>query len=146
MLVFVYGTLKENCTNYSVLYPLLEDDEPIAIQVTTIQKYPMYKSKHYFPYLENQPGIGHYIKGELYDVPDKYEGNLDYFEGVPDLYKKGKIDVTDGKLQYKNINVYFKSEESHPFDLQQEQLMDEWVEETFDFDEYYKKITGESNE
>lgn len=150
MLVFVYGTLKKGCCNYSILKPLLTDEIPINVK--TIKKYPMYKSNNsYFPYLENKPGIGHYIKGHLFEIKDSGVDTLDYFEGVPDLYVNGKIDVTCGKLEYKDIRVYYRADES---DLEGRVLIDEWKEGCdgnyhsevlgFDFDSYYKKILGES--
>lgn len=122
-LFFVYGTLKESCCNHEFLEGCSIDE---ATPVTTTKKYPMYKGDSYFPYLENQPGVGKYVKGELYEINDKFEDKIDSFEGVPDLYKKGKIDVMlQGGTILKDINCYYKAEET---DVSDQKLIGEWVE------------------
>lgn len=124
MIVFVYGTLKKGCSNHTILESMVIEREPI--NVVTISKYPMFKaSNNYFPYLVNKPGEGDYIKGELYEIYDKHEEKLDYFEGVPELYKKGKIDVTDGQTVYKDVNVYYKCCESY---YEKQEFINDWNE------------------
>lgn len=127
MLIFVYGTLKEKCCNHGVLKKF-NIDSPTP--VTTAKKYPMYKSDSYFPYLENQPGVGQRIHGELYEIHDKYEEKLDDFEGVPDLYKKGKISVMlQGGTILNDINCYFRKDETNVSD---KRLIGEWVESKYE--------------
>lgn len=125
MLVFVYGTLKEGCCNHYVLISKVVHETPV--KVTTVDKYPMYKSQQYFPYLEDQKGVGNHIIGELWEVEDYYEKSLDYFEGVPTLYKKGKITVQDESCRiYEDVNVYFRTKETETL---HRNLINEWIEE-----------------
>jgi len=127
MLVFVYGTLKNGCINNGILKNL---SAQFLFPAETIQKYPMYLSEdmmEYFPYLENQPGIGNIIQGEVWDLPHQNIEELDYFEGVPDLYIQGSIKVEFEKNIYDCL-CYFKSEKSDPLDVQTKDLIDEWDE------------------
>ena len=125
MLVFVYGTLKNNCSNHEVLRKILKTNGYISVK--TIEKYPLYKLSDPFPYLENKPGVGKRIKGQIFDIKEKNEKILDNFEGVPDLYKKGTIDVLDsmGNI-YKNVNVYFRAKPLYSFE--NIELIDDWME------------------
>jgi gamma-glutamylcyclotransferase (GGCT)/AIG2-like uncharacterized protein YtfP len=123
MLIFVYGTLKSECCNNGILKNITKD-EPIHVE--TVKKFPMYKSDSYYPYLENQPGIGYKIIGEMYDIDPMWEETLDNFEGVPTLYKKGKLDVEFENTIY-NVHVYFKAEETKLDELV-DPLIDEWEE------------------
>jgi len=91
--LFVYGSLKKCFVNNKILE---ECGAIYSSDAITKYKYPMYKSDsmmEYFPYLENTPGIGKNIYGEVWLFPHKKIEILDYFEGVPDLYEKGKIEV-----------------------------------------------------
>jgi len=120
--IFVYGTLKNGMCNEHFLKRLVGKQVPLPVS-TTIE-YPMYKSEQYFPYLENQPGIGHIIEGEMYTIQDKYLNNLDMFEGVPDLYIRGEIEVELESLTF-NCLCYFKAENTS-VDL--EECFPEWLE------------------
>lgn len=135
-IIFVYGTLKKGCCNHHVLEPLIGEQRPVPF--TSVEKYPMYKDYHqYFPYLENQPGIGERVEGELYEIDEKDEHILDHFEGVPNLYKKGTIKVINGNIEY-DANCYFKSDETE--DLSKVTMMTEWVEKKFNMKEYLKSM------
>jgi len=125
MLIFIYGTLKNGCINDGVLKKL---GSQFLFPAETIQKYPMYLSKdmmEYFPYLENQPGKGNIIQGEVWDVPHQNIEELDYFEGVPDLYVRDKIKVEFEKNIY-DCFCYFKSYNSDNVSLNYTDLIDEW--------------------
>jgi len=125
MLIFIYGTLKNECINNGILKKL---SAQFLFPAETIQKYPMYLSKdmmEYFPYLENQPGIGNIIQGEVWDLPHQNLEELDYFEGVPDLYIKGKIKVEFEKNIYDCV-CYFKSHDTDDVSLKHMDLIDNW--------------------
>ena len=107
MNIFVYGTLKSNYHNH---YILENCNAKFLSNVITVEKYPLFELKEPFPYLQNNPGIGEFVKGELYYVDNIFKEQIDYFEGVPTLYKNGKIKVTNGKEEYE-VDCYFKSEE-----------------------------------
>jgi gamma-glutamylaminecyclotransferase len=126
MKIFIYGTLKSNCSNHSFFKKFIKENSKKKI-VRTVEEYPMYKLDSYFPYLENSPGIGKEIIGELYEIDEKKLYMLDYFEGVPDLYQQGYITVIDNKLNiYKNILVYFKTEKLN--DYSKIKFLSEWIE------------------
>jgi gamma-glutamylaminecyclotransferase len=125
MTIFVYGTLKKDCCNHHILKTLIgELQRPVPVK--TVEKYPMYKSESYFPYLEDQKGIGHQVKGEVYEISDNDADVLDRFEGVPTLYKRGTIKVSTGNVKLDCV-CYFKAKES--FDVINKELINEWIEE-----------------
>lgn len=77
-LLFVYGTLKKNKENSY----LLENEKYIGTVETTLE-YPLIKKKKcYYPHLINIPGIGNFIKGELYLISKEKLFELDKFEGL----------------------------------------------------------------
>lgn len=123
MNLFVYGTLKTNCCNHHILRRIIGDIQR-PVQVRSLEKYPMYKSEHYFPYLEDQKGIGEYIIGQIVEIPDDRLDELDRFEGVPTLYKRGTIMVGSGNVELECL-CYFKTQET---DLSNKTLISEWVE------------------
>lgn len=107
MLIFVYGTLKENFTNFHIIETFIIDNS--IIKVNTTHKYPMYQSRYYFPYLEDRKGGGNIIEGELIDVRPEAMDELDLFEGVPDLYKRGEIEVEIENEKF-TVPTYFKAQ------------------------------------
>lgn len=123
MNVFVYGTLKEGCCNHHILRTLIGDIQK-PVRVTTVDEYPMYKSEYYFPYLEDQPGKGKKVVGQIVEVDDDLIYKLDIFEGVPTLYKKGTIKVKNGNIEFDCL-CYFKAEETTLTNIS---FLSEWVE------------------
>jgi len=124
-LYFVYGTLKKGMKNHGVLERL----KPTFIYpVETIEKYPMFDLGNGFPYIQDTKGTGLIIQGELYSMKVKHRDTLDYFEGVPSLYKRGKVNVEIENKIYKDVNCYFISDELDKYELQQVQFFDEWTE------------------
>jgi len=119
-LFFVYGTLKKGMNNHSVLKRL---KATFISPVETIEKYPMFKLREPFPYLQDEKGKGKIIQGELWELDEDCISALDSFEGVPFLYKKGKIAVEFENDVFEEINVYFKAEE---IPLNEIDLIDEW--------------------
>jgi len=127
MLIFIYGTLKNGCINNDILKNL---SAQFLFPAETIQEYPMYLSEdmmEYFPYFENQPGKGNIIQGEVWDIPRQNLEELDYFEGVPDLYVRDKIKVEFEKNIYDCL-CYFKSHNSDDDTLNCFDLIDEWTD------------------
>jgi len=101
MYIFVYGTLKQGFHNHH----LLEDAEFIC-EATTKEKYPMVNTEEYFPYLLNNRGVGHYIKGEVYRIDTEILTMLDILEGYPELYTREVIKVLSKGIELNTI-VYF---------------------------------------
>jgi len=106
MLVFIYGTLKRGCFNHDLI-----KKEDFICEVETSYKYPMYQLGQPFPYLQNTPGMGEFIQGELYEINSASMPQLDFFEGVPDLYHREKIlvkKIGGEKTEYA-AHTYFTS-------------------------------------
>ncbi len=141
MLIFVYGTLKSGCKNSSVLTSL---PSTFINPAETILPYPMFDLGDGFPYLQDNPGEGKSISGEVWDVPEHEMCHLDRFEGVPTLYKKGTIDVYLNS-ETENVACYFKAKE---VPLHNIEMMDNWIEEDnpFSFDDYYERIMGSNRD
>ena len=94
MYLFVYGTLKSDGPT-----KLLSASDFIS-KVSTDDKFALYPNKsHSYPCLVRHPLL--HIQGELYNVDDKTLAKLDRYEGVPTLFKRILIDVTDGATTYK---------------------------------------------
>ena len=108
--VFIYGSLKKGFHNHQFLKNQRVYGAKM-IEVETTLKYPLYNSESYcehFPYLEDRQGVGMIVKGELYQVKSLKE--LDRFEGVPVLYKRGTIEVVDVYGNTYEANAYFRAE------------------------------------
>jgi gamma-glutamylaminecyclotransferase len=101
MYIFVYGTLKQGFHNHH----LVEDAEFIC-EATTKEKYPMVNTEKYFPYLLNEKGVGHHIKGEVYRINTATLAMLDILEGYPDLYTRETIIVLSKGIELTTL-VYF---------------------------------------
>jgi len=149
MLFFIYGTLKQGYCNHEVIEDLITYNSTIK-KVTTLEQYPMYQSDAYFPYLEQQPGKGFKIYGELFEIhtnDTNYLEILDNFEGVPDLYIRDTIIVIDEAGNKIEAQSYFKKDTSTSKELEELDLLNEWIEETKEeklkkFEDYYAKILG----
>jgi len=128
--IFVYGTLKKKCRNHNVLKEVFgRYYKNIKIKkVKTKNKYPMFKTKYNFPFLIKEEGVGFNIFGELYETKHEIDMNiLDEFEGVPELFKRGKITVIDeNNNEYKDIEVYFCAEDIKNY--KNKKLIEEWIE------------------
>lgn len=105
MKIFTYGSLKRGEPNHNILKDI---NAKFLGDAITSEKYPLFEIIDPFPYLQNEPGIGHFIKGEAYEVPDDKKPYLDYFEGAPDLYNLGKIMINLNK-NITELDVYFKT-------------------------------------
>lgn len=84
--VFVYGTLKEGFGNHRVL----SSSRKVADAVTCSDSYSMVDGG--FPTVVL--GGSFHVKGELYEVTDEnVMRNLDWLEGVPNLFVHHKTQV-----------------------------------------------------
>jgi len=102
MIVFVYGSLKQN----KKLHSYLKNSKFLGY-ATTCKKYPLILSKSgWYPYLINKPNIGYHIKGEVYKITPKTLKILDKLEEAPHYYYRKKICI---KFNNKTIKawVYF---------------------------------------
>lgn len=85
--VFVYGTLKRGHENHA----LLQDSKFIG--KSFVQNHTLYGSVIPFA-VENE---GTYISGEVYEIDDLTERNLDELEGYPDWYGKKMVETKYGR-------------------------------------------------
>jgi len=122
---FVYGTLKRTMKNSHIMRRVKAE---YVADVETIKPYPMFDLGNGFPYVQDNPGKGLILQGELFVVEEEHEKFLDRFEGVPTLYKKGKIDVELENLQYLDVDCYFISDELTDDELNEVNLFEEWTE------------------
>lgn len=120
-LIFIYGTLKKGESNHSHM----KGSKYIG-NAKSVKKYIMHPYRNSdFPCLFNESGK-YNIEGELYKVSDEKMVQLDYFEGVPNLFDKEKIDVID---EFKNIikaNVYFCKLERKDLNVKIEKELSKW--------------------
>ena len=124
-LYFIYGTLKKKMKNEHIMKKV---NGEFIEKVKTKIKYPMFDLLSGFPYIQDKKGYGLIVKGELYKIDEQYIKKLDEFEGVPTLYKRGKINVKSKEKNYKNVNCYFISSELTINELTKVDLFEEWVE------------------
>jgi len=94
-LVFVYGTLKSNEPNHSVILTSEGCGESVLVgRGLTRECFPLVIASRYnIPYLLDAPGRGSRIHGQIYRVDDDKLRVLDILEGVPDHYVRRQVPV-----------------------------------------------------
>jgi len=103
MRLFVYGTLRQGCTNHNLIFGSrylgpVETKDPY-VMVTQ-------KSRSY-PYIFRQADLlTYHVKGELYEVTEETMRRLDVLEGHPDHYRRQQITVIDRKDQEHECFAY----------------------------------------
>jgi gamma-glutamylcyclotransferase (GGCT)/AIG2-like uncharacterized protein YtfP len=122
-LLFIYGTLKNDFENNYILKNI---NAKFICNVSTSLKYPLFQLNQNFPYLQNTSGLGHFVKGELWEVEKIYINELDYFEGTPTLYYRDKIEVFDIDNKLFNAHSYFKTDILSNEILSSIELIEEW--------------------
>lgn len=122
MKAFIYGTLKTGRNNNRVLHAL---GATKISDVTTTEPYPLFVLLDPFPYLQQSPGNGELVSGEMWEIPQTSIHMLDQFEGSPRLYYRAEIDVTDGTETH-TVNTYFKSQQLTDTQLEQIPLLKEY--------------------
>lgn len=89
--VFVYGSLKRGFYNHHCL-----DGALLVGEAETAERFPLIPGTHY-PFLVDEAGEGHRVKGEVYIVDDGGLARLDRLEGHPHYYRRRMIDVKLGE-------------------------------------------------
>ena len=91
--VFVYGTLKRGFPNYSIGMP----GARFVGRYRSVETLPLVVGgAWYTPYLIDEPGTGHRVFGEIFNVTSAHLSRLDSFESthLPNGYKRREIQVT----------------------------------------------------
>ena len=107
-LIFTYGTLKQGFPNHHLMQDLISKGKA-ALRGTysTHNSYPLVRGPYCIPYLINQPGSGHRVKGELYVVLPEGLPRLDGFEGVSTgHYERLPVQVADVSFS-QEVEAYF---------------------------------------
>jgi len=92
--VFVYGTLKRGFPNHDGAIA----DLPCLGRFRTAQAFPLVVGGDWFsPYLIDEPGEGHRVFGEVFEVDDEGLEALDRMEGthLPVGYRRISIAIED---------------------------------------------------
>ena len=100
-LVFVYGTLRQDCANHH----LLKDAYCYGVG-STLSKFAMYLISG-FPYVTSSESR-HQIVGELYAIDNVTLVELDKMEGHPIHYERSETVVTVNGEQY-TAWMYFRN-------------------------------------
>lgn len=93
-LVFVYGTLKRGEPNHHVIDPAIHCSQEngqsrFVGRGFTEEKFPLIIGTRFnIPFLLDKAGLGHKIRGELYEVDDKVLKQLDILENYPVFYDR----------------------------------------------------------
>jgi gamma-glutamylaminecyclotransferase len=90
--VFVYGTLKRGYPNSHIGMP----QATFIGEYRTVARYPLVIGGQWFvPNLLNEPGEGHQVTGEAYEVDDAVLAELDELESVhlATGYRRIKIEI-----------------------------------------------------
>lgn len=89
--VFVYGTLKEGFRNAHV-----NGGRRVPGDFVTVKAFPLYVIGPFaLPWLVNEPGRGHRIRGQLFEVDDEVLAAMDVLERVNDdhWYTRRELEV-----------------------------------------------------
>lgn len=105
--IFVYGTLKRGFPNHG----LMQGATFLGVALS-VEAYPMIvQGRHFSPVIIPEPGTGHRIVGELWEVDDARLAALDDLKSthLPTGYIRQTIEVemrSGGRVQ--TAHVYFK--------------------------------------
>jgi gamma-glutamylaminecyclotransferase len=107
--LFVYGTLKRGFPNHGFL-----EGQRFLGEARTIDAYPMIVQGLYFsPVVMPEPGVGHRVHGEVWEVDDACLVRLDELEsiGKPTGYTRQaiRVELADGASV--EAGIYFKARE-----------------------------------
>lgn len=96
--VFVYGTLKRGEPNHHWLTKSENGYSRFLSVGTTEERFPLVVGTRYnIPFLLDKKGIGHQIRGEIYEVDGTMFANLDVLEDYPKYYDREVQAVNTGK-------------------------------------------------
>ena len=108
--IFVYGTLKAGFPNHD---EVLNGESFLGAYVTT-EKYPLViTGPWYSPVMFPEPGKGHRVAGEVYEINDAKLMQLDKFEYVhlPKGYRRFELDVVFKPGEILSVEAYMRSRE-----------------------------------
>lgn len=92
--VFVYGTLKSGETNHRILTDPANGQSTFLGEAKTLKKWPLVLVSPYeIPCLLPCEGLGHEVRGEVYQVDDRMLEVLDRLESHPDYYVRSQEDI-----------------------------------------------------
>ncbi|XP_031840060.1 putative gamma-glutamylcyclotransferase CG2811 isoform X2 [Nomia melanderi] len=92
--VFVYGTLKRGEPNHKLISDAANGYSKLLGLGRTAEAYPLIIATRYnIPFLLKQPGVGHHVIGEVYDVDSKMLNKLDELEEHPGFYERDMANV-----------------------------------------------------
>ncbi|VDM46413.1 unnamed protein product [Toxocara canis] len=100
-LVFVYGTLKTGEPNCEVMRNPKTGEHRLVGCARTVTRYPLLvASKYNIPFCLEQPGTGHRIRGEVYEVDDVKMNALDQLEAHPHFYRRQlqQVEMDSGQM------------------------------------------------
>ena len=99
-LIFTYGTLKQGFPNHHLMQDLIsKDDAALLGTYSTHNSYPLVCGPYGLPYLINQPGSGHRVRGELYAVSSRGLVRVDELEAIGiGHYERLPIQAADGTV------------------------------------------------
>lgn len=102
ILVFVYGTLMRG-------HGLNDYIKDFPYKSATLKDYRRIWPRDNFPVIVKEEGET--VRGEIYSIDQGTLEQLDSVEGVPTLYTREQVEVTDDffGLPIKNVNVYIPS-------------------------------------
>lgn len=109
-LIFVFGTLKQGFCNFHVNRGLR-----VGGDFVTVEPHPLYVlGPRHLPWLVRQPGQGHPVVGQLFEVDDATLAEMDRLERItePLWYRRESIAVRpcEGGAE-RSVWVYFGSAE-----------------------------------
>ncbi|KAF2900385.1 hypothetical protein ILUMI_05808 [Ignelater luminosus] len=105
--IFVYGTLKKGEPNHH-WFSIEEDNYyKFLCKAQTTERFPLIiATKYNIPFLLYNPGMGNYIKGEVYKINEKVLNNLDSLEKHPSFYVRELYDVKRIDANAQNIKAW----------------------------------------
>ena len=130
VLIFVYGTLKEGFPNAH-----LNLGRRIPGHFRTAQRFPFYVVRlpleNRAPWLMHQPGLGHHVVGQVFEVHEANLAALDRFEevGQPTGYTRVPVmlqSMDDPSAQVEAF-AYMKQSQQLTADIQREGPFEEYT-------------------
>lgn len=98
MLLFVYGTLKRDQRNHRLLA-----GQRLVGPAVTVAGYGLFDLGSYpgmVPHTDGGPA-----RGELFDVSECCVDELDDFEGVPTLFDRQQVELSDGTTAWAYLYI-----------------------------------------
>lgn len=105
--IFVYGTLKAGFDNHNEML----GGQNCLGNFTTVERFPLViTGPWYSPVMFPEPGTGHFICGEVYEVNDKKLAELDKFEYVhmPKGFRRYDLQVTSEQKIILHVQSYMR--------------------------------------